>query len=233
MLLGLARAAARQRPGSTASAQPYAYVARRSWSLDDQPVAGGRPSRPLLRAIESWRAPDGSGRTVTIARTRSGGLQTVTATLPAGIPPPSLGGGQVAIAHRLHLGHPSREPLAQQFLVFTHVADVEPVAPAARASMLRLLARVPGLVDGERVVDRLGRTGQAISITSAFTGSTIRYTLVFDERTGALLESDRTLAGDPGALDVPEGALLSYDAFQTAARVAAVGDRPVRPGLNR
>lgn len=42
----------------------------------------------------------------------------------------------------------------------------------------------------------------------------IRCTLIFDQRTGALLEAERALVGvAPKQLDVPTGAILAYTTF--------------------
>jgi hypothetical protein len=53
-----------------------------------------------------------------------------------------------------------------------------------------------------------------------------RYTLIYDERTGKLLEADQTLTGNPGKLDVAEGAILAYTTFLASGYVANTTTRP-------
>jgi hypothetical protein len=222
VLTRLALAAARQTNDSGA-AGPIAYVERQVWQLSDQTVAGGRPDEPLYQEISTWRAANGAGRSVSVERT-PGGSRTVTATLPAAGSLPDLSGGRAALARRFGLGRHGATPAAQ-LLTLTTLASQEPIPPAVQATLLRLLAADPGLVNSGTTEDRAGRPAVAVSLTTAAGSTTVRETLLLDPRTGALLEADRTLTGDPGSLEVGPGATLAYTLFRAAGRVARVGER--------
>jgi hypothetical protein len=113
----------------------------------------------------------------------------------------------------LGLAYPGPAPSARQFVAFTDLADDQPISPPVEAAMLRLLALTPAVGNSGTVTDRSGRRGVAVSVDSDYTGVEISYTLVFDQSTGRLLESDQTLTGDPGKLDVPQGSVLAYTTY--------------------
>lgn len=109
---------------------------------------------------------------------------------------------------------------------FSTLADSQPIRPLVEAAILRLLARIPGLIDSGTVSDRDGRAGVAVSLDSGYTGHMIRYTLIFGQGTGELLDAEQTLTGDPGKLDVPEGSILAYTTFLASGYVATTTTRP-------
>jgi hypothetical protein len=234
VLLDLSAAAQRQARATstdTASAR-YAYVLRESWQLTDQRVGGGRAAHPLTRVISSWRAADGSGRALTVARTRHGDATTVTTLTAARLP--ALTGSAATLDQRLglHRGVSTETALT----AFAGLAAEEPIPAGAESEILRLLAGDAGLTDAGTTRDRNGRHGVAIQFTSAATrtvvgpGLALRDTLVFDPRTGALLEFDTSLAGPPGHLNVQTGALLSYTLYLQSGRVDRLGERPTTAG---
>ena len=176
-----------------------------------------------MRLISAWRAGDGSGRTVTLARTTTG-VHTVLATLPAGPRLPSLTGDAATLDHRLGLGRGVSTETALTTLAAA--AAAQPIPPAAESEILGLLAGDAGLADAGTTRDRAGRSGVAITYTAPALGTTVHDTLVFDPADGALLEFDQALAGDPHSLNVNDGALLSFTVYLRSGRVAAIGQRP-------
>jgi hypothetical protein len=124
---------------------------------------------------------------------------------------PALPASAQALAAILGSGRSSQDwAPAWELVAFTRLAQTEPVPAAAQSMLLRLLARVPGLVNNGTTSDRAGRTGQAVSLESGYSGEPVTYTLIFNPATGGLLESDETLAGPGHRLDAPEGAVIAY-----------------------
>jgi hypothetical protein len=96
-----------------------------------------------------------------------------------------------------------------------------PIPGAAQAVLLRLLAAIPDVVNDGTTTDRAGRTGAAVSLESGYSGEPITYTLIFDPGTGALLESDETLADAAHHLDALKGSVVSFTTFLRSGYVAA------------
>jgi hypothetical protein len=225
VLLQLATAAARQ-PASRATARtPYAYVKWQEWRLAAQIGGASAPSRVLPAVTQSWRRPDGAGRILTITR-KVNGSTVDDATIGAGHPLPALSASETVLARGLALGSPISGASARQFVEVTAVAESQPIPPTVEVAILRLLAGIPGLVNSGTVVDRDGRAGVAVSLDSGYAGATIRYTLIFDPRAGKLLEADQTLTGNPGKLDVADGAILAYTTLLASGYVANTTTRP-------
>jgi hypothetical protein len=232
-LLELSAVAHRQVGRGATAVGRYAYVQRQRWQLTDQHVGGGRADHPLPQLITTWRDADGAGRALVVAHTRHGEATTVT-TLAAGVRVPALTGGAATLDHRLglHRGVSTQTALT----AFAGLAAEEPIPAGAESEILRLLAGDAGLTNAGTTRDRNGRPGIAIQFANAATHATggadlaVRDTLVFDPRTGALLEFDTALAGPPGHLNVPSGALLSYELYLQSGRVARLGERPATAG---
>lgn len=221
VLLMLSRAAAvRAATGAGAGTGEYAYVEREWWQL---PAGGsGSGTGPVL--TQSWLAPDGSGRIVSTTRTAAGRTASDATNGGIGHPLPPLSAGGDAVAALLDAGAPgggAAEPGPWEFGAFTTLADTEPIPPAVGAAILRRLAGVAGALYRGAVVDRAGRVGLSVSVDSAYSGPLVRYTLVLDPASGALLESDQTLVGQPGGLAVHDGAVLAYTTFLAAGYVGA------------
>jgi hypothetical protein len=233
-LLELSAVARRQARAGAPAPGAFAYVQREQWQLADQRVGGRRVDHPLPRLISTWRAADGAGRALIVARTRRGEATTATALPAGGVRVPALTGSAATLDHRLglHRGVSTQTALA----AFAGLAAEEPIPAGAESEILRLLAGDAGLTNAGTTRDRNGRPGIAIQFTNAAArtvvgpGLAVRDTLVLDPRTGALLEFDTALAGPPGHLNVQSGALLSYVVYLRSSRVARPGERPTTSG---
>jgi len=82
------------------------------------------------------------------------------------------------------------------------------------------------LINSGTVIDRVGRSGVAVSLESAFGGLPTRYTLIFDPSTGGLLGEEETLMGNPGKLAVRSHAVIAYTDFLSSAYVRSDTTRP-------
>jgi hypothetical protein len=225
VLASLAATAATQ-AAATASAQtPYAYVSRRWWRLTTVRAGQAPPAKVLPTVSQSWTAADGSGRIATSTSTAHGARIGNTIVGP-GQPLPQLSADEAVVARRLGWGYPAAAPSDREFVEFTELADREPLTGPVEAILLRLLARIPNVVNGGSVTDRDGRDGVAVSIQSGDVGSPILYTLIFDPATGALLEADEALAGNPGRLDVLPGSVLAYTTWLASGYVASTAASP-------
>jgi hypothetical protein len=205
----------------------YAYVRRQTWQL--APRRPGHSDRaPVIPAvIESWRRYlGGAGRAVTVVRNPRSGVVTTRTTSPSGGALPALSTSPVALVHRLETAAPPGSGPATGFFGLATMAAVEPIPPASEAAILRLLAHSPGVLNAGAVIDRAGRPGVAVSIDSNGPGQLVRSTLVFAPSTGALLEADETLIGDPQRSDLRQGAVLAYTTFLAAGRVDSPTARP-------
>ncbi len=83
------------------------------------------------------------------------------------------------------------------------------VDPLSQAAMLRVLAGESGVTDGGTVADRAGRKGVAVNQLSS--DGKIRYTLIFDPSTGALLDLETTVLDS----SVSVGELTDVDTGRT------------------
>jgi len=103
--------------------------------------------------------------------------------------------------------------------MFTLVGDSlreTSATPAQRAALYQVAARIPGVVLVGRVRDSAGRPGLAV----AREDHGIRFTLIFDPRTSALLsEEDVALAGN--AFGYPTGARVGYSTYLEQAVVGS------------
>lgn len=81
------------------------------------------------------------------------------------------------------------------------------------AGIFTLLAGLPDLEYSGTVVDRGGRSGEAFSITSDYSGLPTRYTVIVDTNAGAFLAFEQTLTTSAGSYNVRVPAVISYVVF--------------------
>lgn len=191
LLLRLGAVAASQSSPPWPAGAPYAYVKVRSWRLRTHGVQG----KVVPLTLASWR-------------TRS--------------EVPALSGSRAVAAPMLSAGRRSGAwAPGWEFADLVGLTRSRPIPGAAEAVMLRLLAGIPDVVNDGTTTDRAGRTGDAVSLESGYSGEPITYTLIFDPATGALLESDETLAGPPQRLDALKGSVVAFTTFERSGYVAS------------
>lgn len=136
---------------------------------------------------------------------------TALVASPAGWPtePGSL---KAAIAQRYEGGKPDAGA------TFDFATDILRVAtqPDLRAALYGVLSTLPGIESGGSVSDRLGRTGQSLSITHFG----VQISIVIDTSNGQLLGKKAVLedpAADPGPAyqALPAGTVLSDEVFSS------------------
>lgn len=189
VLLRLSAVAASQSSPPWPTDAPYAYVKIRSWRLHGH---GGQANL--------------AGSTSAVWRVRS--------QVPALSASPAAA-AQLLVAGRRGGGWAP----GWAFQDLVALARSRPVPGAAQALLLRRLAAIPGVVNEGNTVDRLGRTGAAVSLDSSYSGEPITYTLIFDPATGALLESDDMLGGPPHHLDALKGSVVAFTTVLSAGYV--------------
>lgn len=234
-LAALERIAVAAQAGTAAAADGPEHLVVESWSLHSQ-IGGERVTSavvPLIREV--WRAADGSGRVVEryaapVFRSGDGkrawqqqgspgaGEKPRETTYPAGgFPgmwadrPPA---DAAALAAWLRTGHPAGNGPAETLVAITDLARERVLSPAERAAVVRVLARVPGIESTGAVTDRAGRTGEAFSVVSGYSGLPTRYTLILDPADGRLLGYEQMLTTDAGRLDVTAPAVIGYEIYR-------------------
>jgi hypothetical protein len=224
-LLRLARAAARQ-PATPSDHPRYAYTETRGWYLDSS-IGGGHTSSWIANdSSQSWLAPDGSGRGRTVRQEPDGSRNVDDFRDPAGHPLLRLSTDEAVLARQIARGWPMRDGPVERFVALTDLTGEQPIGAHAESTMLRLLARTPGLINSGTVIDRAGRHGVAVSLNSAYTGLPTRYTYIFDPHTGRLLGEEETLTGNTGKLNVPTGSVISYTTYLASGWVATTSSTP-------
>ena len=205
VLLQLAANAATQPVTPRPAGTPYAYVSEREWHLAVQRGDEPAPTRVFPTSIQSWLERDGAGRVLEVSRARSEDM-----TVGAGNPLPALSRSETALARQLAVG---QTPVGE-FEALIALASREPISPQVESVLLRLLARLPGLINSGTVIDRARAPGVAVSLESASGGVLTAYTLIFDASSGSSAgcradaprhpQAPRPAAGFGGGLhDVP------------------------------
>jgi hypothetical protein len=91
--------------------------------------------------------------------------------------------------------------------MFTKVGDLlrsPDASPALRSALYQVAAGIPGVELVGGVTDQVGRKGTEVAIVSDYAGYLARYSLIFDPSTSALLEHRETyLEPRPGVLASP------------------------------
>lgn len=213
----LARAATvaeRQRPLALLPGR-YAYTKSQSFDLTTT-VKGGRGFSALVpRTREAWIGADGSGRLrETFGDPIFLGPGDRAAWEAAGSPPlgertsdqrfgpgglhlPDLAGlptDPEALYERVRVQAEEGDvpTNAEMLVVVGDLLRETAAAPALRAALYRVVARIEGIELIGRVTDRAGREGVAVGITSDYSGAKTRKILIFDPKTSALL-AERTV----------------------------------------
>jgi len=233
------------------AAGPYRYVRTEGWTLNSA-VGGGRVTSVLAsQQVETWRLPDGSGRTRTTSGAnlvdRVGSTETLDAaltkpatreqSLPSAdyVPPPLLDLNRLPYGDATALAMAVEHDTNYQIPAGPHLADAiahlfaeQPVPSAARAKLWRLFATLPGVTDRGELTDRVGRRGTAITLDDDGTahGLPERYLFIIDPATGQLLECDDVLTTDPGKLNVRVPAILSLTIYLDAGYTTTPTRRP-------
>lgn len=189
VLLRLSAVAADRSSPPWPASAPYAYVKVRSWRLR----ARGAPAKVVGSSVASWR-------------TRS--------QLPA------LSGSRAAAVQLVAAGSRSGDwAPGWEFADLAGLARSQPIPGADEAVLLRQLATIPDIVNDGTTTDRAGRAGDAVSLDSSYSGEPITYTLIFNPATGALLESDETLAGPPHRLNALKGSVVAFTTILSSGYV--------------
>jgi hypothetical protein len=192
----------------------------KSWDLFTR-VGDEVTSTIVVTESESWRAANDSGA---IVRRRGGETETMEFQ-PGEIGmwhdrPPT---GTDQAAAWLKMGHPAENGPAEVMVAITDLVRERVLAPDERAAVLRVLARVPGLMANGEVEDRAGRAGQAFSLNSRYTGLMTRYTLIVDPATGAFLGFEQMLTESAGKLNVKIPSVIGYESYLVADHAALRG----------
>ncbi|NYH79409.1 hypothetical protein FHR84_002743 [Actinopolyspora biskrensis] len=208
------------------------HIEMKSWYLNSQIGNDNTVSVVQPQMRESWRKPDGSGRsTVTPGtpqfqsqqdrRQWSSDTSTDTRTdqwapgerdLFADGRPPT---GADELRQWLHQ-HPSGQP--EPLRTLTAVTDLlrnRVLLPQERATILRVLAELPGMHYTGTTRDRAGRPGQAFSLESDDSGLPTQYTVIIDPTNGRFLGHETMLTTTAGKLNVKIPAVTSYETYLT------------------
>jgi hypothetical protein len=200
----------------------YQYVRTRGWYLDTV-VSRHGPASTVIPTIRSqWIADNGSGR---IDQDSPGPGGTFTQRFgPHGLSfswrPGSLSDNPAVLRRQLEAGHPVRLGPAEVLTAVEDLYDEQAVSSPLRAALLRIIASLPGLRYDGPAVDRAGRRGIAVSLTSRLPGLPTRYVLVIDPRHGEILGADQVLTQRAGALHVPIPSVVSYTLYLDARQTS-------------
>jgi hypothetical protein len=220
LLLLLAATAARQPPTRPASGR-YAYVKTMGWyvTLGQGPGAG----QVFPQTSQSWLRPNGSGRVINV--TGAGSHRTVDELhVRSGPRLFQLATTTAGVARQLNVGHPVSDGPQERLVAFSDTASQQPIAPAAEAAILRLIARNPHLVNRGTVTDRAGRPGVAVSLAAPGLGT--EYTLILSPHTGQLLGVEQTALRATANGQIRRGDVLAYTTIINAGYVANTSSLP-------
>lgn len=236
----LKTAASAERQPDKAGAGRYQYVETQGWYLDTAVSDRAARSAVVPAITRQWTATDGSGRISTesgkpyfpSARSRrawqdDGGFDRIPrasdktfgpGSLHLMWQPGALSGDQAVLRRQLEIGHPAELGPAETLVAVSDLYREQPVIPAVRGAILRIIATLPGLRYDGTTIDRAGRRGIGVSVDSNLSGLPTRYIMIFDPVTGQLLGSEQVLTTTAGKLDVPVPSLIACTVYLNSGR---------------
>ncbi|HEX6780985.1 MAG TPA: CU044_5270 family protein [Solirubrobacterales bacterium] len=229
-------AAAAEQP-APAPELPYGYLKTRGTYVDVAVSGGEARSTPRSEVVETWAAPDGSGRRRTVALVAGREGNVGTESFPAGTfaGSDSLGADLAGLPTDPEdlsrwlidrVSGPAGNGFPLSVRTLTLVAELlqNPFAPPElRASLYEAEALVPGIEDLGAARDELGREGIAVGARSANSGAPTVYSLIVDPRTSEVLATEQTQLRAPAALpELDEPLVISSTAYLQSGRTASI-----------
>jgi hypothetical protein len=201
----------------------YAHTQTRQWATNISSSGGTTTLDLQVWQYQRWRAPDNSGRAITITQPAEGQAPTDEIYQPGQAPVEAL---RLATDPRLlaeQLGHSQPVEEGPQYLLRAWAEINAWYSPdrAQRAAALTLFRDTDGIDFHATARDRAGRTGIALSVTSD--NGIGRDLLILDPRTGELLAFEMAAMRDPGRLGITEPTVLDYHLFLAHTHTAATG----------
>lgn len=255
VLRATARAAAAQPPPPSLEANEYVYTKSRGTYLDETSGANGKTWAVLVTTVrESWVAADGSGRIrevsgtpIFLSRLDRAAWQAAGSPAfgngtqdthygPGQLSDPNhvdglgidelvrLSNDQAALAAQIR-GAAGKAGNPQGYEMLVIVGDLlreTLVPPELRAALYEVAAGIPGITYVGRVVDSAGRTGVAVAASR----SDLRYELIFDPHTSALLAEQETLLQPQSDIGAPAGTTVENAVYLQAGTVSSTAQTP-------
>lgn len=191
----------------------YAHTQTRQWATNMSSSGGVTTLDVQVWQYQRWRAPNSSGRAVTMTHPTEGRARTEKTYRPGQTPVEALrlATDPGLLAAQLTFLQPIDEGPEFYLRAWADVnAWYSPNQPQ-RATALEVLRNTDGIEFHRTARDRGGRTGIGLSVTSDNGGT--RDLLILDPRTGELLAFEMTAMRDPGALGITEPTVLDYHLF--------------------
>ncbi|GAB3832615.1 hypothetical protein ACFPIJ_52505 [Dactylosporangium cerinum] len=184
----------------------YSYVEVRSWAPANIVAPGGGPAPIVVRRVQLWQDGQGNGRRLALDETNGclliEGDTTWTGRLIEGLVVPAQA-DRTSVLKLLLAGAAAGENKPVDVMAgVAGLAEEQALRRPVRATVLRLLAELPGLLVHEHARNRAGQVGVHVILpyTDAF-GAPMRFGLAFDESTGVLQAAWTAVAGPPASTD--------------------------------
>jgi hypothetical protein len=245
-------AAAAAQP-SAAADLPYSFLKTREMSVVTTVAHRKAWSVFESKTREEWAAEDGSGSLRVVAdkprfvgpRDRAEweaagkpnflahgfeGGQTEDHAVPAGTLGGSIEGlptdpGMLATRLRGEAeGHHGQVPVAAATLdlIAEDLRDPD-ASPELRQALYEAAEQVPGIEYLGEKTDPEGRSGDAVGVTSSYSGAPEVYSLIFDPKTGEVLATETTLLAPAGFADSQGSLVLAATVYLDSRKVEQTG----------
>jgi hypothetical protein len=203
----------------------FLYVRSRNWSIGT--TAGGKNACTVFVTAErqQWIARDGSGRQASRTTSLTPGDACGTGE-KLGSRDSRYGPGQLSLMYpktlssdpamlrkQLNVGHPVSNGPAEFLVAVNDLYLEQPVPPTVAAAIVGLVSQEPGIHYDGTTTDRAGRPGIGFSLESSYSGLPTQYLVVFDAKTGQLLDSEQILNKRAGELNIPIPSVIGYDLY--------------------
>jgi hypothetical protein len=199
--------------GCDAQRERYAHTQTRQWATNISASGGTTTLDVQVWQYQRWRAPDSSGRAITITQPTEGPARTDETYRPGQTPVEALrlASDPGLLADELSHMQPIDEGPQFYLRAWAEVNAWYSPDKAQRAAALAVFRDTDGIDFHRTAVDRAGRAGIALSVTSD--NGVGRDLLILDPRTGELLAFEMAAMRDPGRLGITEPTVLDYHLF--------------------
>ena len=227
---------------------PYRYVRTEGWGLNSAVTDQGTTSVLASSQSQAWIKLDGTGRYRTVPGVdlvdRVASRETLEAalgeratrdtTITPGTAQPLVDLSRLdftdPVAFALSVDPTINASTPADTLLIEavgHLFATQPLPPAVRAKVWRLLAAVPEATYRGQTSDRAGRTGDVITLEDdgRAHGLAGRDVLVIDPATGQLLEADHVLT-EAGKLNIDVPAVITLTVYLDRGYTARPAGRP-------